>query len=273
MNKVFNKKIFQQINKENIQPKSRWQFVIREILLWLGTTLSLLLASMSAGSFIFQSANFMLVPPGTKILFGAIRIAVIILFIIFAVYQVQRIGRGYKRKRQVYTITGLVIIGIIGSLFFASRISGRIEQEIGPQGLIQQAERHWSDPKTIGLLAGELSEITNDGYLLIESLDGGIHVIDSQHIHIDEQKIFVEFLRVKMVGYEEGNIFYPCSVAPWEVRLGGKEKHSEYKGIRDGNMKFSKEENHINSFQDYFERKDDIVRTNQCRQIINKIYE
>jgi hypothetical protein len=40
----------------------------------------------------------------------------------------------------------LVIIGIIGSLFVASRVTGHIEAKIGSTGLIEQAQHYWSKP-------------------------------------------------------------------------------------------------------------------------------
>ena len=265
MKNSLHNKILENIQKENLQPKPRWQFVLREIVLWVGTILSLLLASLALGSFIFQSANAVILPPHIQIWFGAIRISAILIFVVLAMYQIVRIGQGYKRTKQMYVIIGFVIIGIIGSLFFASRITGRIEGTIGSTGLIEQAQHYWSEPNETGLLAGELIEISDDGFIIFESLDAKIHIVDAQYIESAEQNLFIEFLRVKMIGFEEGGIFYPCTIAPWEVRRSGFESHKEYGKVRDGNVRFTKEQEVNNLFNGYLERKNDIIRTNQCR--------
>ncbi|MFT6361510.1 MAG: hypothetical protein ACJAV6_000625 [Candidatus Paceibacteria bacterium] len=263
MKNSLHNKILENIQKNNVKQKPRWQFVFKESLLWIGTGLSLALASFAAGSFIFQSANTMILPPSLQVWLGIIRILLIALFIILATYQVMRIGRGYKRTKRIYAVVGLLLIMIIGSLLFASRISGNIERGIGPQGLIQRAQNYWSNPVETGLLAGELIEITEEGYLLFDSLDGGTHIIDAQFIS-EQEELFVDFLRVKMVGYENTAIFYPCSLAPWEVHRSGQERHLEYDGLRDGNIRFGDNKELQNDFNNYFERKEEIVRTNQC---------
>lgn len=266
MNKSLNNKILEKIQQEQIQPKPKWQFTLKEIALWVGTGISLVLASVAAGSFIFQSVNAPLVPPHLFLWFGLIRIAVIILFIILAIYQIVRIARGYKRTKQIYLIIGLIIIGIIGSVFFASRISGNIERGIGRGGLVTQAIDYWSQPHEGGLLAGELIEVTNDGYLLIQGLDDSTHIVDARFIETKDHEIFIDFLRVKMVGYEDEGIFYPCAVEPWEIRRAGGERHPEYQGLIDGNQRFNDIQKSYEGFRKIFERKNDIIRTKICQE-------
>jgi hypothetical protein len=262
MNKSLNKKILEQIQDQKIQPTSKWNFKLREMLLWIGIGISLLLASFSVGSFIFQSVNSLLLPPHLHVWFAGIRIFLIILFITLAVFQILRTRKGYKRKYSLYLFIGFLLIGISGSVFFATRTTGIIERSLGSAGLIERGNNYWSEPETTGLLAGELIEITNEGYLLCEALDESLHVLDI--ISIDNKDIFIDFLRVQMVGYEQDGVYYPCSVQPWRVRLAGPERDTEYGVLENGNIEFRKQNTLRNNFIKTFERKSEIIRTNSC---------
>lgn len=264
MKKALNNKILQRIKKENIEPKAKWQFVVKEITLWVGILISLVLASFSVGSIFFSSANSQLVPPHLFIWFNVIRVFIIIIFIVLAVYQIMKVEQGYKRTKRTYLFIGLIAIGLVGASFFGSRLSGRIEQGIGPGGIVGQAQKYWSNPNSNGLLAGELIEVTRDGFFLFESLNGDSHIVDAQFINEDEQVLFINSLRVKMVGYETSGVFYPCVVAPWELRRGGPEKHPRYEDVKDGNISFGDIKKIGKDFETNFERKNEILRTNNC---------
>jgi hypothetical protein len=264
MKHSMNNKILQKIQNENIQPKPKWQFIVKEFLLWIGIFVSLLLASLSAGSMLFNTINANLIPLHLFFWFSGLRILLVGLFVVLAIYQIMNAEQGYKRTRQTYLFIILIVIGLIGSTLFGSRLSGQIERGIGFPGIVTQANEYWSDPEINGLLAGELQEITNNGLLLFNSLDDGIHIIDAQFIREDDANLFIESLRVKMVGYQDSGIFYPCAVAPWKLKRGGFEKHSEYKNLRDGNINFVKDRGLGSNFNKTFERKNEILRTNSC---------
>ncbi len=264
MKQPLNNKILEKIKTDNVHPKPKWQFILKETSLWLGTIVSLVLASLSAGSLFFHSANAHLIPPHMSAVFTGLRILVIVLFIALAIYQTMKVGQGYKRTIRMYMIIGLSLIGIIGGIMFGLRLSGQIERTIGAPGLVAQANEYWSDPVTHGLLAGELIEVTDDGLLLFNSLEDDIHIVDAQFINEDDHVLFIESLRVKMVGYEEAGLFYPCAIAPWELRRGGYEKHPDYNKLRDGNIRFGDVITLHKNFKDIFERKNEILRTNRC---------
>lgn len=264
MKKTLNNKILQKIKTDNIEPKAKWEFIVKEVILWIGVAITLVFASFSAGSLFFTSANSQLVPPHLFFWFSVIKVFIIILFIILAIYQIMKVEQGYKRTKRTYLFIGLIAVGIIGASLFGSRLSGRIEQGIGPGGIVKHTYEYWSEPHNNGLLAGELIEVTRDGFLLFESLNGDSHIIDTQFINEDEQVLFIDTLRVKMVGYENSGIFYPCSVAPWELRRGGPEKHPRYEEVTDGNIHFGDVKSVGKNFQATFERKNEIMRTNSC---------
>lgn len=264
MKKTLQNKIAEKIKEDNMKPTSRYHFLLKEVSLWTGTILALILASLSTGSIIFSSFNGQLMSPQLLIWFSILRITLIILFVILAVHQIVNSVQGYKRRKRSYLLIGLVLIGIFGSFTFESRLSGFFERNIGSAGLTEQVNRYWSDPINQGLLAGELKEVTNDGLLLLSALDGTIHIIDAQNIEPENQSLFIESLRVKMVGYENSGIFYPCSVAPWKLRGAGRESHPEYGNVLDGNINFAGQRSININFKKTFERKNSIIRTNSC---------
>lgn len=262
MKKTLPKKILERIESENLEPRPKFIFTLREVILWVGIGISAFLASVSVGSFIFQSINTILLPPHLHVFFGLIRIGLIILFIVLIVFQVVHTEKGYKRKNTAYVAFGSIIIGIVGYIFFSTQFTGIIEQRIGGLGSIQQGKTYWSEPHKTGLLAGEMIEITDSGYVLFEALDNSTHVLDARNINNPE--IFIDFLRVKMVGYEVDGIYYPCKVSSWRLRQAGPEKRLEYGDVQNGNISFGKENHSGKLFKNFLERKAEIVRTNKC---------
>lgn len=262
MNKPLNKKILETIESQNIQPRSKQRFKIREIILWVGIGISLVLASMSVGSFIFQSVNNLLLPPNLHILFAGIRIILIVLFLALAIFQILRTDKGYRRRNSIYLLIGTLIITIIGFFFFITQATSVIESALGRGGVLKQGKEYWSQPEKTGLLAGEMVEITDQGYVVFEALDQSVHVLDI--VEIEKSTILIDFLRVQMVGYEDNGIYYPCVVVPWKVTKGRPEKRLEYGSLRDGNIAFSRENISINHFKQIFERKSEIIRNKSC---------
>lgn len=260
-----NKKILAKIQQENIQPKSPWYFRAKEFFLWVGTILFLVIAAFTLGSFIYQSANAVLLPPHLFIVFSAARILLIFVSLIFVIYQIRRTKKAYKKTKHFYLGISIIIITLLGSLIFSSRLAGRFEEKIGRVGITQNVKNYWSTPKTAGLLAGELSYINTDGYMIINDFQDREHIVDARYVPEHEQDVFIRALRVKMVGYERENIFYPCSIAPWKLRRAPKKFIYNYGSSHDGNIIFDNNPKRYLEFEKTFERKNEIIRNNRCR--------
>lgn len=260
-----NKKILAKIQQENIQPKSPWYFRAKEFFLWVGTVLFLVIAAFTLGSFIYQSANAVLLPPHLFIVFSAARILLIFVSLIFVIYQIRRTKKAYKKTKHFYLGISIIIITLLGSLIFSSRLAGRFEEKIGRVGVTQNVKNYWSTPKTAGLLAGELSYINTDGYMIINDFQDREHIVDARYVPEHEQDVFIRALRVKMVGYERENIFYPCSIAPWKLRRAPKKFIYNYGSSHDGNIIFDNNPKRYLEFEKTFERKNEIIRNNRCR--------
>lgn len=263
MNTPINKKILHAIDNQELSPKPIYYFTLKETALWIGTVCSFVLGGISLGSFIFQIFNIGIIPIHISFISIIIRILIILISISFAIYQILNTKKGYKRTRRKYIIIGFFIISIVGSLLFFTNISGKVEGRIGNVGLVTQSKAYWTQAKQ-GTLAGELIEINTDGYLIVNDFQDNPHIVDAENITKNNQDIFIDFLRVRMVGYERNGIFYPCAVAPWELKGLGKQKISEQETLIDGNIKYSQGKRINGKFKEYFERKDDIVRTNSC---------
>jgi hypothetical protein len=262
MNKEFNKKILSRIESTAAEPKPSYYFSLREWLLHLGVIVSVVLAAILMGSLVFQFSNTMVLPPKISWLFGFTRLMLIILALVFAVYQIVLTEKGYKQRKRFYVLLSIFTVAILGSLLFFTNLSGDIENRVGTSGFIAQSREYWTQPES-GVLAAELQEITNDGYLLMNDFNNQVHVVDIQYIDENMQDLFIDFLRVRMVGYENGNIFYPCAVAPWELHGAPKKEKNGY-FLQKDNIQFSQSKRNHDSFKNIFERKNEIMRNNRC---------
>lgn len=263
MSKEFNKKILTEIQSRGLRPKPRRYFRYIQLLLWVGTIVSFVLGGISIGSFIFQISNPLLIPLELSLLFAVLRIGIILVSLFIGVYQVVHIDKGYKRTKKFYIGIGLFILAIFGSFLFLGNFSGSLEKTFGQQGIINRSTKHWVQPEK-GLLAAELNGVSSEGYLLVTALDQSLHVVDPVYLSEQEQDIFIDFLRVRMVGYQQDEIFYPCAVSPWKIRGLGSETHPYYEKIHKGNKQFSESKRSPKDFKKVFERKTEIIRNNKC---------
>ena len=263
MNIPLNKKILENIREHKLEPKSSYYFLSKEILLWIGTFLALILGSISVGSFIFQIYNASLVPPPMIIIFTLIRIILIIISLSIALYQILHTKKGYKRTQKKYIILVSFIITCIGSVLFFSNISGVVEERIGNAGLIRQSRNHWAQPNK-GLLSGQFNQINNNGYNTIRDFKNELYLVDVQNIDIEELHRVKDFPRVRMVGYQKDNIFYPCAITPWEIRGTIREKNSRFNSLNKKDTTSLNQKINKDNFIKTLEKKNEIIRTHRC---------
>ncbi len=259
-----NNSILNNIKQQQIQPKSVWYFRLREYALWLGITLALVVAGFAGGSLVFQTANYHLLPANIIWWFGFARGLILLIALMSAIFMILKTGRGYKRTWFHYFVLGFIVVGSLAAGLLSSRISGSIESWMGQIGVSRRAMVHWSMPEQTGLLAGELYEIDDNGYALVTDLENSIHIVDIAGLPTEDVEILLASLRVRMVGYEYQEIFYPCVIAPWRLRLAAPENHPDYGRIVDGNRLFADLPDSYDYFHDFYERKSEIVRMYNC---------
>lgn len=177
------KKIFDAIKEKKITPKPRWEFLLKNYIVWSLGIISLIIGSLAVSVIIFMfkysdiaiyekiNNNFfefvVINLPYFWIIFMA-------LFIIVADYNFKQTQKGYR-----YKLSTIILSSIIISMFFGSTLyalgSGKMIDDIMSRKapfypeLINRGIKNWDNPeagKLIGIVAGirdnDLDLITHD---------------------------------------------------------------------------------------------------------------
>lgn len=218
-------KILEKIKELKAKPKARWYFILRNILLWLGVVLSLLLSavSFSAMLYLLKGIRFRIYtfgnPENWKMLFSSLPYVWIIftaIFIFLLYYELKRTKKGY-----LYPLSHIIIFAIISStiLGYALQASGLAEKFDRASAfhptlynhVINPQMTYWNQPEA-GRLAGMITEdLGNRRYSLI-AIDGNVWQI--QEGNAFRGKI-IKGEAFRFIGeIKDKNIFYAFEALP-----------------------------------------------------------
>ena len=166
------KNILEQIKEEKITPKPRWEFLVRDYVIWGMFGLLVLMGSVSVSVLIFMITDhdwdiykYLDKSFGEFLLVSLpyFWIALIAAFSIFAWYDLKKTRSGYK---YTFTKIGLANIGLsilLGAIFFSMGLGSRIENSLADNipfyNMMKpvRVENLWNSPGR-GLLVGEITE-------------------------------------------------------------------------------------------------------------------
>lgn len=179
------KKIMDKIKGEHIIPEARWKLKLRSYLFW-----TLMVAMMIFGSLFFSLLFLSLSDLDRDVfvglgLFRFVRVAVftapyfwvilVALALIFGALAFRKTSRGYRHS--MIFATSLVVLGIsvLGVFAHLSNVNGRFDREIGRwfpsfQEMNGPKKNRWIRPED-GLLAGKISEVSGEDFLLLDLKD------------------------------------------------------------------------------------------------------
>jgi len=199
------------INKKQIRPIPRWEFVAKNWGLWLGLGLCLGLLTIAIGISWFGIIENIIVP------YSWLFVATVFLGLAFLFFEKTR--RAYRFEK-VWVIVFLVIIGtLIGGTIFKFGIASKIDRGLGQRSslyrqMVPLKLLVWNNPED-GYLSGEIVRLTKDG-LVINSFDGKEwNVLTNNPLVRGRIKIAVGE-KIKLIGTKiENNVFEAGEIRPW----------------------------------------------------------
>ena len=268
------KRIIDIIKENEVTPLPRWYFVVKQVLMWVGITLSCIVASFLVALLIFQIGNFGMLPPHQAPIFVLITLAASVIFFTLATYQIKQTKNAYRREAWKY-LTGLLVLSfILGVLFFSIRLHEQVEKHFPRSaqliGGVTTIQKFWTNPSE-GLLAGQVSsyEPGSDEFTL-KVFDDREYLVSLKELNDRDLRVLEEYNEVRIVGYQESdNLFHACSIAPWKLR-GGPERPQIHrlwqppKSTRGDNKERVKL-NPRETFLKSFETKREMLRSNKCQ--------
>ena len=177
-------KILDTIKGKQLKPKPRWHFIMRQILIW-----STSLLSVVVGSFAFSVISFRMVNNDWEILkfinrspiahvlntLPYIWIVLLVLFVGLAYYNARHTKGAYKYQAYWLVIGSIIISMVIGGIFYAFGIGPRVHYAAEKLPFIKELmydrDKIWKNADE-GFIAGEVTEMLSGvGMFQLKDLD------------------------------------------------------------------------------------------------------
>lgn len=227
MDKVTDK-VLEKIRKEQLKPRPRWQFLLREGGQWAGFALLALAAAALLGLlWYFWSDGPWLSAEGLGrgLFFGRGPLVLSLLLVLAAVLALldfRSTGRGYRYP--LAAVAAVLVIGAAAAGWGMERlgVSRRLDAAFSAAPLYQDRESYmkevWQRPED-GLLAGEITEAGGSRFRL-EDFDGKEWTVEAGRAVMRHGLAPAAGLKVKMIGRAVGSDFVAEEVRPWMGRGG-----------------------------------------------------
>jgi hypothetical protein len=223
-------KVLQKIKKENLKPKPKWEFLLKNYVFWGAFGLSILIGGLASSVAIFRittadwdiarrlgqhpiSFGFRTMPYFWLIILAA--------FALLAYYNFKHTKEGFKFRLPL-TITASILGSIVlGFAFFGAGIAKNMDKQalkhipLYESMHSKQRVDMWSQTEK-GLIAGEIIEI-KEGSIKIENLKGEEWTINTGDL---PQEIIVKLKEGMAIGAKgktiEDGIFNAENIRPWK---------------------------------------------------------
>jgi len=249
--KNITRRVLEKIKKDEIKPKPRWSFVMKNYSLWVLFGISIIVGSIAASLilFILRNNEWDLHPVlGTGLskfillTFPYFWLIILAVFIYLTYIEIKRTKTGYKYNPLLIVLISFLVSITLGSGVYATGLGERMEKVLNRSPLYQrmffQKQRMWEMPGS-GLIGGTITKIDSEYDFEIEDLKGNIF-----HIIADEESptgnlILQEGMEVKIIGEKiDEETFKAYEVRPF---FGPRKEiiREEHKNFIKGERKFS----------------------------------
>lgn len=227
---TISKKILQKIKEENIKPKPKWEFLLKDCVFWGAFAMSILIGGLVTSVAIFRIStndwdiaeklghhpfNFALRT------FPYFWLIILAIFIFIAYYNFEHTKKGYKVGISFAVMAGVVLSIALGCAFLAAGLA-RVMDEQALKHLpfyrnynLDDRVEMWSQIDK-GLIAGEIIEIIPNG-LIIEGFDGKKWTIDTSAV---PKELLMNLKREMIIGIIgekiSDEIFNAIDIRPWK---------------------------------------------------------
>lgn len=271
-------KVLAFIEKENVQPHSKWYFFFTNQFFWaLGVT------SICIGAFSFAIIllTYFNAEPGfyridydsyTDFLFEWVPILWIIsfsFFIYLGYKNIQHTKRGYRYPFSLIVLSGFALSIIGGILLFMYGIAGALDREferhLPVYRSVQELKKDVALRPHRGGIGGEVVSVSDDlSSFVLRDFRGSVWVISTEELLDIDKEVILQNSYVRIIGIPSTttvgvlgtSTMYACVVLPWELKDyqtpdASSAPHMRFKNIQS----------------ELRERKENIIRSNVCKGV------
>ncbi len=174
MTNQISEKIYKKIKEEQIKPRPRWEFLLKDYTVWSFFGVSLVVGSLAVAVLLYMLVNndwdLYSYVSGSFLgfLFATLPyfwLAIFLLFIVLAYFNLKHTKKGYLYSLGKIIALSLLISFIFGGSLYAAGLGKTIDKVAGGQvpyyeRMMAHRQAVWHQPQK-GLLVGEVSEIVS----------------------------------------------------------------------------------------------------------------
>ena len=223
-------KILKKIKNENLKPKPKWEFLLKNYIFWGAFIISIVIGRLVASVAIFRIINNDWDIAGrlghNPVTFGFktmpfFWLIILAIFIFIAYYNFKHTKKGYKFQLPLTIAASIIASIVLGFAFFGAGIAKQMDEQALRRIPFYQSLNFdnrmemWAQTDK-GVLAGEITKITR-GSIEIESLEGGRWTVNTIAVPEHLLASLEEGMVVGVIGEkEEKGVFSAEKIRPWK---------------------------------------------------------
>lgn len=225
-------KVLCKIKEEKIEPKPRWQFLLKDYFVWLAFAVSVIVGGLAFCVVLsiisdndWDIYRYLNLSPAKHVLLSLpyIWIVLIFLFLGLAFYNFKHTKSGYRRG--AFLVLGLSIAGsfVLGSFFHALGWGGKIDRIFAKNVPLYQnihcccnRQDIWTQPEK-GLLGGQIIEVKQETGFDLEDFRGMSWEVEKDSQTLIRGPVLVrKGEKVKLIGEKKAEKrFRAREIRPW----------------------------------------------------------
>lgn len=218
MKNSLSQRVLEKIKEKKIMPKPRWEFLLKDYVIWGLGILCLLVGSLAMAVMIYmiQNNNWDLYKYVSDSLLGFVFatlpyfwIVILALFILAADYNLKHVKGGYRYRLPAVVVASIIICGFLGTLFYNFGL-GRIIDNAFTTNLpvYERLSRHrrdvWHKPPK-GVLAGMIIGQSGSDEYEFRDLEDRSWRVDTREIPVQLKPMLQVGLPIILIGEKVGS--------------------------------------------------------------------
>jgi small nuclear ribonucleoprotein (snRNP)-like protein len=209
------RQVLNTIEQEQIKPRPKWAFWLKNYLLWLLAGAALLSSGLALSAIIFIIADndwevyqhiAGSLPEFILLTLPYFWLGFLILFIMAADYNVKHTKKGYRYQLRTIIASSILVSSVLGFAFYNVGLGQAIDDTLTVKlpvysNMMHQRRNIWLQPGK-GLLIGTVNSIDNSGNIVLTDLSN-----QQWHILVDELNLYrgrliLPGVRLKIIGQQ-----------------------------------------------------------------------
>lgn len=221
-------KLIEKILEEDLKPKARWRFTLRNSIAWIGFLFAVIIGALAFSVILFaiQQIDFNIIDHMSHSFFELMLaliplfwIICLILFLSIAVVSLKNSKKGYRFGSVKLVGLCIALSLLAGTLFFISRGAKFLEQAFAVNVSIYESiqdkkTKMWTMPED-GFISGTIISVDENTFILNDFTEKN-WIIDFQDAHVVPSIQIVSGEKIKIIGkMTTQDSFVAEKIRPW----------------------------------------------------------